>query len=477
MTTNVVSERIVLAGICNYGIDCYLDVEPFLEEKTFTLDYNKVLWKCIKQVVHKYKPDFSNLIAAAHDLSLGDFVSKQDFLKHVNGILQTPVQIEAARDHAKKIRRLQFARQLQQQIKDSYKVLDTVSGEETLAQILAKIESPIQDLSLSYLKKDENKPKLLGEAGIAYFDYLISDEKKQIGIPSPFPSYNEAIGGGFLRKCVDLIGSRTKGGKSVFCDNVALFVSSKLNIPVLVLDTEMSESDHWNRIWANISGVPINEIKFGTFKDDPIKKAAVAEARDILLKAPYHYMNVSGKNFDDILSVARRWILKDVGFEANGRTKDCLIIYDYFKLMSSDGLENMQEFQAMGFQATKLHNFTVEHDCSCLSFVQLNRSGIDKETSDVISQSDRIGWLCTSFTILKEKSPEEIADDGARNGNRKLVTVLSRHGAGSSDGYVCLEMIGELARMREIGNIRNIKRKDFPSRSEGETESEDAGDT
>lgn len=477
MLTNIVSERIVLAGICSYGLDCYLDVEPFLEEKTFTVDYNKILYQCIKNVVHKYKPDFTNIIASAHDLSLGEIASRQDFLKHVNGILQTPVQIEAARDHAKRIRRLQFGRQLQENIKTAYKDLEDVTGEESLTEILTKVETPIQNLSLSYMKKDENKPKVLGEGGIQYFDYLMSDEKKQIGIPSPFPSYNESIGGGFLRKCVDLVGGRTKSGKSIFCDNIALHVSGGLNIPVLVLDTEMSESDHWNRCWANLSGIPINEIKFGTFKTDPGKVRLIEQARDTLAKMPYHYINVSGKGFDDILSIARRWILKEVGFEPNGRTKDCLIIYDYFKLMSAEGLDNMAEFQAMGFQATKLHNFCVEYDCSCLSFVQLNRNGIDKETSDVISQSDRIGWLCTSFTILKQKSPEEIASDGPRNGNRKLVTVLSRHGPGSEDGYVCLEATGELARMREIGNIRTLSRRDFPEGPERSSEGEDSGDS
>jgi hypothetical protein len=194
---------------------------------------------------------------------------------------------------------------------------------------------------------------------------------------------------------------------------------------------------------------------------------------------PYHYINVSGKGFDEILSIAPRWVLKEVGFEPTGRTKDCLIIYDYFKLMDSSGLsENIAEFQAMGFQATKLHNFCVEHDVPCLSFVQLNRDGIEKESADVISQSDRIGWLCTSFTILKQKSVDEIADDGPKNGNRKLVPVLSRHGPGmTDDGYICLEMKGELARMREIGTVRRLSRsKEFPERPqepEGETEGED----
>jgi len=48
----------------------------------------------------------------------------------------------------------------------------------------------------------------------------------------------------------------------------------------------------------------------------------------------------------------------------------CLIIYDYLKLMTSESITgNIAEFQALGFQITKLHNFMVENDCACLSFV------------------------------------------------------------------------------------------------------------
>lgn len=476
--SNVASERAVLAGICSYGIDCYLDVEAFLEEETFTVDFNKVMYKCIKHTINKVdKIDFVSLLSAATDLSLGDYVNKPDVLKHFHGVLSTPIQLSGISGHAKKIRRLQFARHLQDTIKEAYKGLNEISGDESLSDIMCVVESPIQNASISYMKKDENKPKLLGEIGMDYFDYLMSDEIKQVGIPSGFPSYDKAIGGGFLRKCVDLVGARTKGGKSIFCENVAVHVAGKLGIPVLVLDTEMSELDHINRSWANLSGIEINTIKLAEYKTNLQAVDLVRSARDTLKGMPYHYINVSGKGFDEILSIARRWVLKEVGFEPSGRTKDCLIIYDYFKLMDSSGLsQNIAEFQAMGFQATKLHNFCVEHDVPCLSFVQLNRDGIDKESADVISQSDRIGWLCTSFTILKEKSIDEIADDGPKNGNRKLVPVLSRHGPGmTDDGYICLEMKGELARMREIGTVRRLSRnKEFPERPP-EPESGDEG--
>ena len=146
-----------------------------------------------------------------------------------------------------------------------------------------------------------------------------------------------------------------------------------------------------------------------------------------------------------------RWIIQKVGFDENGRVNDCMIIYDYLKMMTSENITaNLQEYQLLGFQNTSLHNFCVQYDCPCLAFVQLNRDGITKESTDVVSGSDRLIWLCTSFSIFKKKSEEEIAADTVEQGNRKLVPVVCRHGSGLEEGnYINMSMRGEIGRINE----------------------------
>ena len=139
---------------------------------------------------------------------------------------------------------------------------------------------------------------------------------------------------------------------------------------------------------------------------------------------------------------------------------DCLIIYDYLKLMTSESINNnLAEFQALGFQITQLHNFCVEHDVPCLAFVQLNRDGITRESEDVISGSDRLIWLCTSFSIFKARGQEEIAEEniGSRV-NRRLIPVVARHGPGMDGNSIFMRMTGELARLEEIGTKRDAER-------------------
>jgi replicative DNA helicase len=472
---NIASERAVLAGICRYGLDCYLDIEALLEEDTFSVDYNKVLYKCVKDILSKSdKVDFVSVLSAGHALSLGEYVEKQEVLKHIHGIMETPVDVNSVKLHAKKIRRLQFGRHLQNTIRESWKSLSSINGDESISEIMGLVETPIQDASLLYTKQDDFRPKGVGEDIDAYIAHLMSDDKPSIGLPTNFPSWDSSIGGGLRRKCIDLVAARSKQGKSLLGQSIALHLSSELQIPVLILDTEMSEEDNRNRMLANISGVPINEIASGRFVRDPKSKQDVLKAAEVLKSTKCKHINITGKPFPEMLAIARRWILKDVGFQSNGRTNDCLIIYDYLKLTSTEGISNaLAEHQVLGFQMIQLHNFVVEHDCSCLCFVQLNRDGITKETIDTIAGSDRLVWVATSISIFKDKSAEEIADDGPRNGNKKIVPLVARHGPGMEDGgYICCQMNGDIARIKEIGPVR-INRRDFPENSPSEEEVED----
>lgn len=246
---------------------------------------------------------------------------------------------------------------------------------------------------------------------------------------------------------------------TLLADNIAMHVAGIQKIPVLNLDTEMSKEDHWNRMLANISGVPIKEIETGKFASDAKKKEAVLKAGAYLKQMPYEYISIAGMAFEEIVSIMRRWIMKSVGLEESGQAKPCLIIYDYLKLMDSGAMgKNMQEFQVLGFQMTGLHNFMVRYGAACLSFIQLNRDGITKEDTDAASGSDRIIWLCSNFTIYKPKTDEEIAEEAGltkERYNRKLVPIIARHGAGMDSGdYINMKMTGNIGKIEE-GKTRN----------------------
>jgi hypothetical protein len=99
------------------------------------------------------------------------------------------------------------------------------------------------------------------------------------------------------------------------------------------------------------------------------------------------------------------------------------------------------EYIMLGLMLTELHNFTVKYEIPMIGFVQLNRDGIDTEDTSVVAGSDRILWLASSLTLLKNKSEEDAAlGCGWEFGNKKLVVIATRHGPGleSESDYINL---------------------------------------
>jgi hypothetical protein len=215
--------------------------------------------------------------------------------------------------------------------------------------------------------------------------------------------------------------------------------------------------------------IEINAIETGQFAESNDKKLKISKATEALKNAKLYYKSIAGKPFEDQLSIMRRWLVKEVGLNADGTAKECVIFYDYLKLMDSAGIsQDMKEYQVLGFMMTSLHNFAVRYKVPIVSFIQLNRDGITKESTDTASGSDRIIWLCSNFTIFKRKSDEEIAEDGPTNGNRKLVPLISRHGGGLDDNdYINCHMKGWCAKITEgktkleINNTRSNNQDGF----------------
>lgn len=240
-------------------------------------------------------------------------------------------------------------------------------------------------------------------------------------------------------------------GKTLLADNIGFYIANNHKIPVLNMDTEMNVKDHINRILAMMTETEISSIETGKFSESPDQKNKLYNASKRLQETPLFYKTIAGKPFEEQLALMRRWIVKNVGLNDDGTAKECLIVYDYLKLMDSAGIsQDMKEYQILGFMMTALHNFAVRYQIPILAFVQLNRDGITKESTDTASGSDRIIWLCSNFSIFKRKSDEEIAEDGPTNGNRKLLPLVSRHGGGLDDNdYINCNMKGWCAKITE----------------------------
>jgi replicative DNA helicase len=457
--SDIGSERAVLAGLFQYGIEAYVELSDIIDHNTFVHSNNQILYKCVaKAISTNAEIDLPSILSAASQLKVAEIVNSEQELQYIKSLFDFPVKKDNIIIFAAQLKKFELARKIKSLVGKISKEADTVTGTESVDEILSMIETPVMD----FLREDDGgeRPDKIGADAREYVDFLKDNKCDIVGIPTGFDRFDTSIGGGLRRKCVDLVSARPKVGKSVFADNVAIHVASN-GIPVLMLDTEMSKEDHLNRIISNLSSIPINDVATGKFSDDDEQLDRIEEAVKQIESIPYSYSSVAGRPFEQVLNIIKRWLMQDVGVDEYGNTNECVVVYDYLKLMSSSSITyNVQEYQALGFQITALHNLCVKYDFPCLSFVQLNRDGITKESTDTVSGSDRLIWLCTSFSIFKKKSPEELAEDGLGAGNRKLVPVVARHGAGLDDGdYINMDMAGEYARLSELKTRNELKKQ------------------
>jgi replicative DNA helicase len=447
------AERAVLSGICCYGDSAYLDIADIIQETTFTVDSNKIIYRCLKKIFEseqKSSIDIAIIFSTAEELGLSSLFSRKEEVQHLKAILDFPVNIENVRKFAAKIRKLEIGRLLRHQLDKAQDKLLEITGSETVGSILGIAEEAIFDFS-ALLSDTDNNPVMIGDKLEEYIDQLVNNPIDQVGIPTGFPVYDQAIGGGLRKSTINVIAARPKTGKTLLSDNMGFYIANKLKIPVLNMDTEMTKEDHINRVIAMITEIEINHIETGKFQDSPNKVIKIKEAVESLKETPLYYKSIAGKSFEDQLSIMRRWLVKEVGLNNDGTAKDCVIFYDYLKLMDTQGMtQDLKEYQVLGFMMTALHNFASKYKVPIVAFIQLNRDGITKESTDTASGSDRIIWLCSNFSIFKRKSPEEISEDGPENGNRKLVPLVSRHGGGLDDNdYINCHMKGWCAKITE----------------------------
>lgn len=464
------AERAVLSGICSYGDTAYLDIADIIQESVFTVDSNKIIYRCLKHIFEQEQRsviDVAIIFSTAEELGLSHIFTKKEEVQHLKAILDFPVSSENIRKFAAKIRKLEIARLLRQQLEKAQdKILD-VTGTESIGSILGIAEDAIFDFS-SLLNDTDNNPIPIGHDLDAYIDNLIKNPIDQVGIPTGFPAYDQAIGGGLRKSTINVIAARPKTGKTLLSDNMGFYIANKVKIPVLNMDTEMTKEDHINRVLAMMTEIEINAIETGKFADSASQHSKISEAVTDLKNTPIFYKSIAGKSFEDQISIMRRWIVKEVGLNPDGTAKDCVIFYDYLKLMDTQGMsQDLKEYQVLGFMMTALHNFATKYKVPIVTFIQLNRDGINKESTDTASGSDRIIWLCSNFSIFKRKTPEEMAEDGPESGNRKLVPLVSRHGGGLDDNdYINCYMKGWCAKITE-GKTKLELVKNISSNSDG----------
>lgn len=441
-------ENIVLAGIAKFGREGYAECCDLLNEDMFPTLTHASLYRGMSELFNEGRQ--FNILSIFQKSGLPENMYEESKII-LSSDIYSPNDI---RPTALKIKKCKIKENAISIHRNCINELMKLDGTEPISRIIQHSERALFDLVGSITSSTENNPINIGAIARNQVEEWMTHPVQNVGLPLPWPKFNASIGGG-LRSGVHIVGARLKVGKTSIGLMTALHAAS-LGIPVLILDTEMMIRDVLPRLLASLSEVEINQIERGVIVKDELKKKKVFNSIEFLEKANIFHRNVGGYDFDEIISTIRRWMYTDVGLRENGEANPMLVIYDYFKVMNAKELTNINETQALGFQVTKLVDFTKKYDFPCMSFAQLNRDGISREDSAAIGNSDRLAQLANSVSLFKRKTEEEIRKDGELMGNRKLITTDSRYGGEMefASEYINMNMKKEYCILQEVADVR-----------------------
>ncbi len=418
---DVAAERALLAGICQYGKDAYLDCRDVVNENCFN-HTNTLIYAALRNALDKnldLQVDLPTILSSAKDLGLQEELSTH--LKYITSLFNFRVEPSNVRTFAKKIRRLCETKELIGMLDEAASNLRKVTGDEGIADICAIAERPLFDMTTRMIGGD-NQVERFGEGLPEYVEQIINNPRESNGIPIPFERYAEAVGG--IKAGIHLISARSGVGKSTHALNIGLFVAAKHNIPVIYLDSELfKEGGNWDRALARVSGVEFAKINNRRLND--MEQRKVRKAAKIIYAAPIDFLSIAAMDFDSVMSLVRKWIIQKVDFDVKDVFTNALLIYDYIKLTDYSELKNAREYELIGHRMSQIHDMTIKNKLPVIAYVQQNRQM-------EVSQSDRCNWFATSVASLEKKNEEEWAE-ARQLGSLKLYIKKSRWGEGFAE--------------------------------------------
>lgn len=237
------------------------------------------------------------------------------------------------------------------------------------------------------------------------------------GIPFKFPTLNEyaTIEPGELF----IFAAEAKQGKSMMLLNCAMDLL-KQDLAVLYLDSELNTRMFTARVLAHLSGIEYKRLTSGRYTEEEAKRIELAKEWMKTRKFVHIYMPIF--DMQSIYTTVKK-VKHTVGLD--------VLIVDYFK-STSEGTA-FDSYQELG-KCVDLVKNRIAGDMGICAIGAAQATSTGK-----VADSAKIGRNASTIAMITDKTPDEIARDGAECGNKKLRVVLNRNGMQhTSDSFIDL---------------------------------------
>lgn len=466
-------ESHVLSGLLKHP-DVLPEVDSFVSAADFYNDIHQTLYCILREsILNGEKTD--KVLVATKISNLG-ISSKDDIdiYDYINTLSYISITRDAVVDSCKELVKYRVRREISETA-DQIKQHVTNSANEDLDSIISSADSIYSDKISTYSFDDD--PQNVFDDLEFKIEERGNNPTDDTGLSTTYSEFNRLFGG--LRDGnIYAIVSRPAQGKTTFINELCLGAAIKNDVPVLVLDTEMTTDEIQFRMAAAKTGVPLWFLETGKWRSDKGMIEKVRGYFNELKKHKYYHYHVRNKTTDEICALIRRWHMKYVG-----RGNKCVIAYDYVKMTGDKVGKNWAEHQAIGEKIDKLKRVAEEIKAPLITAMQMNRSGESfnrssgtlVDDSSAISLSDRLQWFATFVAIFRRKTLDEIALDGDRFGTHKLIPLKTRFQGKDAAGHQDLlrRRTSETVNGREVNsdkfvnNFLNFRVENFKVKEEG----------
>lgn len=463
----------VLGGLIKYP-NVLPEIDSFVNAADFYNDVHQTIYCVLREsILNGEKID--KVLVATKISNLG-ISSKDDIdiYDYINTLSYTSITKDAVLGSCKELVKIRIRRELSETA-DRIKQHVANTSNEDLDALIASTDSIYSEKVSSYSFEDD--PQNVFDDLEFKIEERGNNPREDTGLSTPYPEFNRLYGG--LRDGnIYAIVSRPAQGKTTFINELCLGTAIANDVPVLVLDTEMTTEEIQFRMAAAKTGVPLWFLETGKWrsKEDMVSKVR-GYFQELKTHKYYHY-HVRNKTTDEICAMIRRWHMKYVG-----RGNKCVIAYDYVKLTGERVDKNWAEHQAIGEKIDKLKRIAEEINAPLITAMQMNRSGESfnrnssslVDDSSAISLSDRLQWFATFVAIFRRKTIDEISLDGARFGTHKLIPLKTRFQGRDAAGHqdllrrTTVETINgrEVESEKFVSNFLNFRVENFQVKEEG----------
>ena len=365
--------------------------------------------KAVKRTVEEY-----NINNIQEFISMAQYAARHT-LEEYNLLAKTVVECSFKRELAK------IASEIQ---------ADCFNSDMNLAKMNSVVNDKISALTEKYLIS--NEIEIFGKHIDDLWQEIIDrrGENGISGLPSKFSILNDYYS--YEPGELVLLCAKMKRGKSALMMNELLH-KLKNGVPCLYLDSEMSDRLFYERMLANLSKVEVRKIKTGKYTYE--EEQRLAKANEFLKNAPFVHKYLPKPTDEEIYTIHK--ILKykiGLGFS----------VYDYIKGDGENGNDANALYNYLGARCNFLkNNVAGELGIPILAGAQLNRYS-------EIADSIKLLQYCSVAVYWREKTVDELREDGLECGNYCLNIKLNRLGEQmTEDEYLDFQFDGNIMTISE----------------------------